>query len=53
LSGLRWFCGTVETGGKVKSITRKTDVWATRVRSSILRPGHPPLYQENFPTFRA
>ena len=33
----------VETRGKVKSPTRKTDVWGTQqVRSRVLRPGHPP-----------
>jgi hypothetical protein len=29
--------------GKVKSPTRKSDVWATRVYSKVLRPGHPPV----------
>src|SRR5690242_11437651 len=28
--------------GRVKSPTRKPDVWGTPFHSSILRPGHPP-----------
>ena len=27
---------------KSKAPTRKSDVWATQIRSCILRPGHPP-----------
>ena len=32
----------VEMCGKVKSPTRKTDVWGTQIYIKIYRPGHPP-----------
>jgi putative transposase len=32
----------VRRRGRVKSPTRKTDVWGTQVHFEVLRPGHPP-----------
>jgi|HubBroStandDraft_1064217.scaffolds.fasta_scaffold18260_2 hypothetical protein len=47
--GANLFDMAVETYGKVKSPTRKTDVWATHVRSYVLGPGHPPETQVQTP----
>jgi len=32
---------------KVRSPTRKSDVWATQIRLAIYRLGHPPTYNDH------
>jgi hypothetical protein len=35
------FGETVEMRGKIKSPTRKADLWGTQIRTRVLRPGYP------------